>query len=209
MQRAVLPRLSIMRLLRMGRASILPTSRPPPIRLTPSSARGFKTYPPLRNSSTSPDPNALPENASVTSKLKLLIKSYGWYALGVYFALGLVDFSIAFAAIHLFGAEKVGKATAYIKGAVADVWHGTRPEDSPDDSPVAHSHVGSGSLWAMVVLAYTVHKTLFLPLRAGLTVAITPRFVRWLNTRGWAGSAGAMRAANHMRDRMKRKVERE
>ncbi|MGF2043774.1 FAM210A/B-like domain-containing protein, partial [Staphylococcus aureus] len=36
------------------------------------------------------------------------------------------------------------------------------------------------------VLAYAIHKTLLLPLRAGITIAITPAFVRWLVRRGWA-----------------------
>jgi len=68
------------------------------------------------------------------------------------------------------------------------------------------SHANSGGqegLYAMLVLAYTVHKTLFLPIRVGLTATFTPRLVRWLETRGWAGGAGTRRAAKEMRDRMR------
>lgn len=50
----------------------------------------------------------------------------------------------------------------------------------------------SGSLFgktvlAEVVLAYTIHKTALLPLRAGLTVAWTPKLVGWMTRRGWVG----------------------
>lgn len=141
-----------------------------------------------------------------------MIKNYGWYALGVYFALAIVDFSIAFAAVNLLGAEQVGKATQYVKGAVLEMFHGTKPEDSPDSnvSGTESTH-GSGNegLYAMIVLAYTVHKTLFMPIRVGLTVGITPKLVRWLRTRGWTGSGGATRAATHLRDKMKKRVDKE
>jgi hypothetical protein len=36
-------------------------------------------------------------------------------------------------------------------------------------------------------LAYTIHKTLFLPVRVGLTAAWTPKLVKWLTLRGWIG----------------------
>ena len=36
------------------------------------------------------------------------------------------------------------------------------------------------------VLAFTIHKTLMLPFRSGLTVLVTPSFVRWLIKKGWA-----------------------
>ena len=144
----------------------------------------------------------------LTTKLKILIKSYGWYALGVYFALTIVDFSVAFAAVNFLGAEQVGKATQYVKGAVLDIFHGTKPEDSPDANVNGRESThggGNEGLYAMIVLAYTVHKTLFMPIRVGLTMAITPRLVRWLRSRGWTGSGGATRAATHLRGKMKKK----
>ena len=68
----------------------------------------------------------------------------------------------------------------------------------------SHAHGGgSEGIWAMVVLAYTIHKTLFLPVRVGLTAAVTPRLVGWLRSRGWAGSAGTKRAAQEMRERIR------
>ena len=46
---------------------------------------------------------------------------------------------------------------------------------------------GSRTFWAEVVLAYGIHKTLLLPLRAGLTAAWTPKMVNWLTKNGWIG----------------------
>lgn len=72
------------------------------------------------------------------------------------------------------------------------------------DSISAHSNGGGQEgLYAMLVLAYTVHKTLFLPVRVGLTAALTPKLVGWLGRRGWAGGAGTKRAAQEFRDRIR------
>lgn len=46
---------------------------------------------------------------------------------------------------------------------------------------------GSRTFWAEVALAYAIHKTALLPVRAGLTVAWTPKVVEWLAARGWVG----------------------
>ena len=40
-----------------------------------------------------------------------------------------------------------------------------------------------GTIATTAVLAYAIHKTLFLPVRVGITVAITPKVVRMLQ--GW------------------------
>ena len=66
---------------------------------------------------------------------------------------------------------------------------------------------GREGLWAMAVLAYTIHKTVFLPFRVGVTAAVTPKFVGWLAKRGWAGSQGTRRAAQHVRDKYGRNKE--
>ena len=54
------------------------------------------------SSSPPPSPSApgspsLPPNASLSQRLKYLIKTYGWYALGVYIVLSTLDFAVAFA----------------------------------------------------------------------------------------------------------------
>ena len=189
--------------------SILPTSRGHPVRLTAPSSAGFRSYAPLRTTSPSPGPLEPPPSAPLTARLKHLIKSYGWYALGVYITLGTIDFGVAFALINFFGAEHVGQLTAFVKAHVLGML-GREPapvEPGKENSTDA----GSESLYAMVVLAYTVHKTLFLPFRAGLTIALTPRLVRWLHAKGWAGGAGALRAVGHVKEKLRKgnKIERD
>jgi hypothetical protein len=104
------------------------------------------------------------------------------------------------------GAEYVSQVAANVKGMVADVLHSRPAEPGRDEIESVHNPQTKGGqegLYAMLVLAYTIHKTLFFPIRVGLTAAFTPRFVAWLRKRGWAGSAGPRRAAQEMRERIR------
>jgi hypothetical protein len=147
----------------------------------------------------------------LSHRLKHLIKAYGWYALGVYVILSTLDFGIAFVGINLLGAEYVSRIAAQAKGFVSDVLHSKPVEPGRDqiDRGTHPNQVGSEGLWAMIALAYTVHKTLFLPVRVGLTAALTPRLVGWLRQRGWAGSAGARQAASEVRDMLRERRNRD
>jgi len=118
----------------------------------------------------------------------------------VYFILSTLDFGVAFGAIHLLGAEQVSSIAHRIKGYVASILY--REPHDPEESTSAAP--GSEGLYTMIVLAWTIHKTLFLPVRVGLTAALTPKLVGWLSRRGWVGSDGAKRAAIEIRDRMSR-----
>lgn len=172
-----------------------------PARLTSSSSSSSQ-----RNPDEPESPHALPPNATLTQRLKHLIKSYGWYALGVYIILSTLDFSVAFAAVNILGAEHVSKVATEVKDYFAGFIHSTPPEPGREQMDPAVSHAASGGhegLMAMILLAYTIHKTLFLPVRIGLTAAITPKLVHWLRARGWAGSTGARRAAQEMREKMR------
>lgn len=126
----------------------------------------------------------------------------------MYAVIGALDFAIAFAAVHFIGAEKVSHWTAQGKELVYSVIHPDRnaPEHVEIEMPEQHaaSKGGREGLIAMVLLAYTVHKTLFLPFRMGLVAALTPKVVNWLTRRGWAGRAGTVRAATHMREKMRK-----
>ncbi|KZS98702.1 hypothetical protein SISNIDRAFT_404048 [Sistotremastrum niveocremeum HHB9708] len=135
------------------------------------------------------------------------MKKYGWYALGVYIMIGAVDFGVSFVGINLLGAELVSHYTSAIKHAVMSRIYGPSDELSAGKSSSDQELEAGGheSLYAMIILAYTVHKTVFLPVRVGLTAALTPRFVGWLSRRGWHGSAGAKRAMTEMRDTARRK----
>jgi N-terminal acetyltransferase 2 len=176
---------------------------------------------PTRLSSSSPPPShdhdtnadaGLPPNATLSQRLKHLIKAYGWYALGVYIVLCVADFSVAFAAVNIIGAEHAARLTASIKEVFAGLFPAKPVEPGRDQMDSAAQHTaqgGSEGIWAMVVLAYTIHKTLFFPVRVGLTAATTPRLVGWLRSRGWAGSSGTKRAAQEMRERIRNRRDRD
>jgi N-terminal acetyltransferase 2 len=141
---------------------------------------------------------------TLSGRLKTLIKTYGWYALGVYIVFSTLDFGVAFIAINLLGADQVSYMAASIKSFLFDLIGRTPPAHPGEPDNTGHPTGGSEGLYAMIVLAYTVHKTLFLPIRVGLTAAFTPKFVNWLGKRGWAGTDGARRAGREIRERVKR-----
>jgi len=168
----------------------------------------------MSTSTGSPGPNdsgpSLPPDATVSQRLKHLVKSYGWYALGVYLILSALDFTIAFAGVNLLGAEQVSQVAAWVKEVVLGFIHSKPSEDGKDgiESTTANQG-GQEGLYAMLVLAYTIHKTLFLPVRVGLTAALTPRIVGWLRMRGWAGGEGTKRAAREMREKIRARTGRD
>ncbi|KAI0356173.1 hypothetical protein OH77DRAFT_1423768 [Trametes cingulata] len=222
MVRSLILRIPVVRALasRVSRP-ILPLTRLP-LHVAPASSRPFSHFPARLSSSPPPSPRSpsdepdpshtLPPNASLSQRLKHLIKSYGWYALGVYVILSTIDFTIAFAAVNVLGAEHVSKIAADIKEYFAGLIHSTPPEPGREemDRAVSQSQAGGHEgLMAMLILAYTIHKTLFLPIRVGLTAAVTPKLVHWLRARGWAGSAGTRRAAQEMRERIRNRRERD
>ncbi|KAI0319184.1 hypothetical protein OF83DRAFT_1031514, partial [Amylostereum chailletii] len=181
---------------RLGSSATKQLTRTPRI----SSTRLFSSTRPRLSSPPPHDP--IPPNTTLTQRLKILVKSYGWYALGVYVVVSILDFSVAFAGINLLGAEYVSALAASAKSWVLSVVS-TRPIEpghAPEPEKIQSGHEG---IYAMLVLAYTVHKTLFLPVRIGVTAAFTPRLVGWLRSRGWAGGEGARRAMHDMRDRIR------
>ncbi|CAL1707010.1 unnamed protein product [Somion occarium] len=208
MVRNIILRFPIVRALvpRVSRPLLPLSTRLPPTVNAPlrSPTRLFHSSPTRSQSPHDPDFPRLPPNSSLSQRLKHLIKSYGWYALGVYIILSTLDFTVAFAAVNVLGAEHVSRVAASVKDMFYNMIHSKAPEPGREemDSAVSHSN-GQEGLYAMLVLAYTIHKTLFLPVRVGLTAALTPRLVGWLRSRGWAGGAGTKRAVQEMRDRMR------
>ncbi|KAF8482700.1 hypothetical protein DFH94DRAFT_626813 [Russula ochroleuca] len=168
--------------------------------------RSIHTTPTPRLSSHSRSPDAIKEPASLSQRLKTLIKTYGWYAAGVYFAVSVIDFAVAFAGINLLGAEYVSSIAASAKAWVFSLVYTRPPEPGREEIEDVSRNVSEGGqegLYAMLVLAYTVHKTLFLPIRIGATAAFTPRIVNWLRAKGWAGGAGTRRAMQEMKERLR------
>lgn len=223
--RGILPRLNVFRAAAVPRIvrPLLPTSSthlPIASALTssPRHARLITHFPPRLSTdrpspSSSPpppeQPHPLPPDASLSQRLKHLIKTYGWYALGVYSVLTVLDFGVAFLGVNLLGAEYVSGLAASARRAVADILHARPAEPGRDELDGAQAAPGGQEgLYAMLVLAYTIHKTLFLPVRVGLTAALTPRLVGWLTQRGWAGGAGTRRAASEMRTKLRERRER-
>ncbi|KAI0268610.1 hypothetical protein BC834DRAFT_968075 [Gloeopeniophorella convolvens] len=167
--------------------------------------RPFHTTP-ARLSSPSPS-DGKEEPRSLSQKLKALMKAYGWYAVGVYAVVSIADFSVAFAGINLLGAEYVASAIAPVKAWFLGFVSSSRPPE-PGREEIEDMSRGAGaggqeSVYAMLVLAYTLHKTIFLPVRIGVTAAFTPRLVNWLRARGWAGGEGTRRAMQEMRGRLR------
>jgi hypothetical protein len=163
---------------------------------SPSPTRAFST-------STSSSSEAAP---TMSGRLKVLIKSYGWYALGAYLFFSAVDFSFVFACVYFVGAEHVQRMTDSAKSWFSQtVLHRDLPNPEKNMDPTRTS-VGGGGLWAMIVLAYGIHKTLLLPVRVGLTAAFTPKMVGYLASRGWRGAQAAKEAARQAREHAKQRA---
>jgi len=195
---------------RLNTTPILPVSSARAGALRPAANPGFRyfhhTQPRLSSSLNGRGNEQGEPKLTLSQRLKHLVKSYGWYALGVYLIISVVDFSVAFAAVKLIGAEHVSRVAVSAKESVHGIF-GSRPEPGREemDKVVAQSQAGGQEgLYAMIVLAYTIHKVLFWPIRVGLTAAFTPRLVDWLRLRGWAGSQGTRRAAEELRQRIRR-----
>ena len=118
----------------------------------------------------------------------------------------MLDLSITFAAVNLLGAEYVSQVATSMKETITSLIHSHPVEPGKDEVESAtrtSDQSGQEGLYAMLVLAYTIHKTLLLPFRVGLTAALTPKLVGWLARRGWVGTAGTKRAAVEMRERLR------
>ncbi|KAL7312679.1 hypothetical protein PS15m_008416 [Mucor circinelloides] len=126
------------------------------------------------------------------SKLKELTKKYGAVGIIVYLGVGCVDLGVTLGVIQLVGLDKV-KA---LERGVLDIVYNTgerfgikRKEDvlvTSDKSVINENPDDTPSFASVFILAYGIHKTLLLPVRLGITAAITPAIVRKLHQMGWA-----------------------
>jgi len=218
MLRRMIPRLPLLRvsapILPLASRIATPSANLSSRGLSRSTLRFFRASTPRLVSTPPPSPRqddgntSLPQDATLSQRLKYLMKSYGWYAAGVYFVLSTLDFTIAFIGINLLGAEQVSQGAAYVKEVIVGMLPARTPEPGRERAGnTGEDTGGQEGLYAMLVLAYTVHKTLFLPVRIGLTAMLTPRLVGWLRSRGWAGGEGAKRAAQEMRNRLRSRKE--
>lgn len=158
------------------------------------------------SSSSSTPGGSEPEPTSAYARFKVLAKKYGWYAFGMYWILSTIDFTLSFAVVHGVGAERIEPLLASSLRRFRLWRHGEdetaklEQEDVVRRAEVKKETEGKGGkgywnsrmFWAEVAIAYTIHKTLLLPFRAGLTAAWTPKVVKWLRARGWAGKVSLL-----------------
>lgn len=83
---------------------------------------------------------------------------------------------------HIKSGESVPAGTR-----AKDPLHSAASEISTANPPIADTSLDSGysAIATTAALAYAIHKILLLPVRLGLTVAITPRIVRTLQSWGF------------------------
>jgi hypothetical protein len=181
-----------------ARAYSLPTSSSRPLLR--------QRLPRPRFNSSHPNPHTAHEAAkeppkSAYQRFKDLTKTYGSYAVIMYLALSAVDFSLAFGIVHGVGVEpythqlvkwyrriRHGEAGAEALEKADAARKLADEAEAAADEAVGHAWWWNKALWAEVALAYSIHKVGFLPIRAGLTVAWTPKVVNWLRARGWIGT---------------------
>lgn len=162
-----------------------------------------------RLATTAPPPPPSSADLSLSQRLKKLFRTHGWSALVIYLALSLADFSLTFLLVYSVGADKVREAEDWVLDALGwrrkdgepgkirravEGWKEQHPgrerkpkPTTPLPVPLATDVVveknGYSAIATTAVLAYAIHKTLLLPVRIGITVAITPKIVRALQ--GW------------------------
>jgi len=153
------------------------------------------------------------EPAGLSARLKKLSREYGWSAVGVYFALSVLDFPFCFLLVRIVGTDRIGALEdwimTYVKKAIPDSieekWHNYRKslkkaevENLGSDDISEHIEMagwgveeaerrnkGPGaSLGTQLALAYAIHKS-FIFLRVPLTAAVTPKVVKKLRSWGW------------------------
>ncbi|WFD02894.1 DUF1279 super [Malassezia obtusa] len=149
--------------------------------------------PPNASEGAKPNPeNEEPPKGGLRQRLRFIMRRYGWWALGIYLAIGTVDLSIAFAVVHIYGGDRVREIERVVRGWIGLAQKETEEmvQQSPDteksrplvapQSELSDTQKLLAQLSTEFVLAYGIHKTLFLPPRAAVTAAITPAVVRWM-----------------------------
>lgn len=127
----------------------------------------------------------------------------------MYLALSAVDFTLSFALVHAVGADHIEPYTHYLVKKYREIRYGAtgaaaleaadearKLADAADEAAEialaggrkAVPWYSNKTLWAEIALAYSIHKVGLLPVRAGLTVAWTPKVVNFLRARGWIGT---------------------
>lgn len=153
------------------------------------------------------------EPTGLSARLKKLSREYGWSAVGVYFALSVLDFPFCFLLVRIVGTDRIGALEHWIMGYIKKVipdsveewWQNYRQsvkqaeiENLGNDDISEHIEMAGwgveeaerrnkgpeASLGTQLALAYAIHKS-FIFLRVPLTAAVTPKVVKKLRSWGW------------------------
>ncbi|CAG8440697.1 2151_t:CDS:1 [Ambispora leptoticha] len=174
-----------------------------------------RRYPHSKASSTSTRIENAGEKLSMFSRLKLLTRQYGASAVVVYFAISAIDLAATLILIQSGGGERVKKVEDWITETFGiNTRHLHVEKDHNPTTPTARTIPGQEDTTVMVTkndatttnmhsndnskhkaqqtpswmstlaIAYLIHK-LLLPLRLGVTAAVTPPLVRKLQSMGW------------------------
>lgn len=143
---------------------------------------------------------------TLSARLKLLSREYGYAALAVYLALSALDFPFCFLAVRYFGTERIAAVEEQVVSVVKRLWNAvqqtigvqwnwsaeaglegndqeTNKSSMDIQGPDTECKEGP-SLWTELVLAYAIHKS-FIFIRVPLTAVVTPKVVQVLRRWGW------------------------
>ncbi|KAL1922114.1 uncharacterized protein VTP21DRAFT_10756 [Calcarisporiella thermophila] len=170
------------------------------LRRSPTSGNAF----PRRSYSTAPpspsSPQSTVDKPSKPGKFKELMKKYGPMSVVVYMGVSTIDLGATFAILQIAGGEHVLKIEDWCKenlGFWKKLYGGDSHEEDQAVAVVEKEKAqgnGQPSVWTVFAIAYGIHK-LLVPLRLGLTAAITPPLVKKLQSMGWRVGIGMSKKA--------------
>ncbi|KAH3901760.1 Nat2p SCDLUD_001536 [Saccharomycodes ludwigii] len=142
-------------------------------------------------------------NTKKNSKLRELMKKYGFSALGVYLTLSLIDLPICFYMVHSMGEERIKLALNSIKNLVGlgmdeeelktQIRIKQEQRQREQDGNATNNSHGLSWYWEYLkesniltefLIAYGIHKSLIF-IRLPITAAITPSIVKYLQRLGF------------------------
>lgn len=133
-------------------------------------------------------------------KFRQLMQQYGATGVVVYLGIGVVDLAATYFTIQLVGADKVKQVERWVTDSFGRFGLWSNKNKGEPDTTATTLGVGGvlgemeaevpaegeqPSFASMFILAYGIHKTIFLPVRLGVTAVVTPFVVRRLQAMGW------------------------